>query len=600
MEFIVAIILNRPFGSIIHDVANKYDKLSVTDLRKLEKLCCKLKKSELDVTFLKNCQNFQVFPKFLAFNIPHSNSRENRVIRKRLLRNALHKRLSESKQSSRNLENEKSRIREMVSGLDWYILSKAIKKNEQKFIEKQILQHEKKLRNLTKNMSLPFKSHEIMNNLSNYRLARDEEELLKFGLNYGIPPLKISQTDIFTSFELLNSFLTSNLKDQHFSAPLLAELSHIAHSYSSSYRPSTQVLKKHRILKKLKANKDIIILKPDKGNSVVILNRNDYINKMSELLSDTEKFKRVNAVHGTSGKDITIYREGQLQRYLYSLKKFFPKDIYKEIYPTGSVPSRLYGLPKMHKISESTPFPPLRPIVSSVGAYNYKLAKYLTGLLQPCVPMDFSVKDTFSFVEEIQQTRYAENFMVSFDVVSLFTNVPLIESIDLAVDLISESEQVKLNKTQLKKLFLFATSQTHFLFNGVYYDQVDGVCMGSPLGPVLANLFMGIREKEWIESYSGPGLLYYKRYVDDIFCCFESVTLVQPFFDYLNSRNPNIKFTLEKEQNGILPFLDVKITKMANQRFETSTYYKPSNTGLLTNFTIFFSFSIQNRFDKNV
>ena len=87
-------------------------------------------------------------------------------------------------------------------------------------------------------------------------------------------------------------------------------------------------------------------------------------------------------------------------------------------------------------------------------------------------------------------------FMVSFDVESLFTNIPLEECIDLAVNCISEGNpDLKLSKPELRSLFTVATAQTHFLFNGSFYDQIDGVAMGSPLAPVLANLFMGHHEK---------------------------------------------------------------------------------------------------------
>ena len=65
--------------------------------------------------------------------------------------------------------------------------------------------------------------------------------------------------------------------------------------------------------------------------------------------------------------------------------------------------------------------------------------------------------------------------------------------IDIAVNLLIEHNTgLQLTKTELKKLFEFATSGTHFLFQGTYYDQIDGVVMGSPFGPVLANLFYGL------------------------------------------------------------------------------------------------------------
>ena len=79
--------------------------------------------------------------------------------------------------------------------------------------------------------------------------------------------------------------------------------------------------------------------------------------------------------------------------------------------------------------------------------------------------------------------------MVSFDVESLFTNIPLLESSDLAIqDILICNPGNKLTRDSLKYLFLFAMAQTHFSFRGIYYDHVDGVAMGSPLAPVLANL----------------------------------------------------------------------------------------------------------------
>ena len=93
-------------------------------------------------------------------------------------------------------------------------------------------------------------------------------------------------------------------------------------------------------------------------------------------------------------------------------------------------------------------------------------------------------------------------FLISFDVESLFTNIPLEECIDLAVEYISEGNpDFKPTPSDLKPLFSFATAETHFLFKGSFYDQIDGVAMGSPLAPVLANLFMSHHEKIWLEQY---------------------------------------------------------------------------------------------------
>ena len=81
-------------------------------------------------------------------------------------------------------------------------------------------------------------------------------------------------------------------------------------------------------------------------------------------------------------------------------------------------PARFYGLPKMHKARQPNSTPPLRPIVSSIGTYNYNLSKFLCNLLEPHVPRDYNVRDTFSFVQEINQLSTSGKFMVSFDVES--------------------------------------------------------------------------------------------------------------------------------------------------------------------------------------
>ena len=71
--------------------------------------------------------------------------------------------------------------------------------------------------------------------------------------------------------------------------------------------------------------------------------------------------------------------------------------------------------------------------------------------------------------------------------------------------------------------------------------------MGSPLAPVLANLFMGHNENAWLENYKDSRILFYRRYVDDTFCVFETEQNAVSFYNYINSQHPNICFTMEKE-----------------------------------------------------
>ena len=242
----------------------------------------------------------------------------------------------------------------------------------------------------------------------------------------------------------------------------------------------------------------------------------------------------------------------------------------------------------MHKLRDPTSTPPFRPIVSSIGTYNYNLAKLLCNLLEPHIPNDYNATDTFTFVQKNNNLPMFGKFLISFDVESLFTNIPLEECIDLAVKYISEGNpDLRLTPPDLKRLFTFATAETHFLFKGSFYDQIDGVAMGSPLAPVLANLFMGHHEKIWLEQYLGPDVLFYRRYVDDTFCLFHSEQDAIAFFDYINSQHPNIRFTMEKEIEHVLPFLDVLIDNTHRSSVVTSTFRKKTFTGLLTNYFSF-------------
>ena len=365
-----------------------------------------------------------------------------------------------------------------------------------------------------------------------------------------------------------------------------SELSHLAHTYLK-YKPSKNTLRKHSLLKKLKANDNIVITRPDKGSGVVILDKKDYTRCIKDLLSDETKFEVL-------PDDPTIYREGQLQRRLLKLKKkgFFSSEIYDKIYPNGSKPARIYGLPKTHKNFDR--IPPFRPIVSSIGTFNYKLASFLGNLVKDVTPNEYSCSDTFTFVEELKKEDITGKFSVSFDICSLFTNIPLNETLNLAVDLIlKKNPNLKVTPEELRELFDFATSKTNFIFEGVVYDQVDGIAMGSPLAPVLANLFMGFNEKLWLEQYDGIRPIIYKRYVDDIFSAFNNVDEAEKFFDYLNSRHPNIKFTKEYNVDGTLPFLDVFVSNV--DEVKTTVYHKSTFTGLLTNFKSFVPFEYKTR-----
>ena len=126
-----------------------------------------------------------------------------------------------------------------------------------------------------------------------------------------------------------------------------------------------------------------------------------YNNAIEKIISDTSKFENLNEYP-------TLKREASLQRFLGKLKQnhFFNEVEYDKLYLSGSAPAHIYGTPKMHKFSSSDSFPKLRPIVSSIGTFNYNLARFHFDLLSPLVPNDYSWKDS-----QIKNAYLAKNFL---------------------------------------------------------------------------------------------------------------------------------------------------------------------------------------------
>ena len=167
----------------------------------------------------------------------------------------------------------------------------------------------------------------------------------------------------------------------------------------------------------------------------------------------------------------------------------------------------MYGMPKTHK--EGTP---LCPILSMTSSSHHELGKWLAGLLQPVLEQFSShcISDLFTFAKTIQNLDINSNvFMYSFDVSSLFTNVLLDAAIKIcSVALYNDFDlQPLVPKDMLVELMKSITSSVEFSLNNTMYKQTDGVAMGSPLGPALANIFVGYYEEKLFPQTEASNIL---------------------------------------------------------------------------------------------
>ncbi len=199
---------------------------------------------------------------------------------------------------------------------------------------------------------------------------------------------------------------------------------------------------------------------------------------------------------------------------------------------------------------------------------------------------DHAVKDSFEAVDRIHaipDKLFEEGYhYVSFDVTSLFTSVPLDKTIKIILQRIYEEKVIdtRLKKNTLKKLLKDACMKTAFSFNDVIYKQIDGVSMGSSLGPSLANVIMTELEKQLVAGLIDTGTIkFYMRYVDDTLVLAKSENF-QKILEKLNSFDNNLKFTIDTFDDDDVHFLDINI-----DRNKTDLYYKPTHTGQYANFT---------------
>ena len=237
----------------------------------------------------------------------------------------------------------------------------------------------------------------------------------------------------------------------------------------------------------------------DKGVALVIMEKNDYIQKAEELLNTTT-YKKI-------PEDPTNKHKNRLVNILKNIKTEggLNEDTYRKLYPTGAVSPKFYGLPKVHK-----PGIPLRPIVSSTGTATYNTAKELARILKPLVGSSIHhVQNTRDFVEQIKETRLKQGeCIISYDVAALFTSVPIQPVINIIKEKLTNDtelhQRTSMTINHITTLLEFCLKSTSFVFQGQYYQQMQGAAMGSPLSPIVANIFMEKFEQEALDTAPHP------------------------------------------------------------------------------------------------
>ncbi len=336
-----------------------------------------------------------------------------------------------------------------------------------------------------------------------------------------------------------------------------------------------------RALKGLRKDPSRMVLTADKGNCFVVMDTTMYKSKCQEVLSDK-------AVYEKLPSDPTAKSQKKLCNLLKGIKDKgeLSQTDYQHLRPSGnySTPPKFYGSPKIHKQGI-----PMRGIVSSIGSMAYRTAKLLARILKLLMGKNqHSVNSTKEFIERMKLRIIGEDeCYISFDIVALFSNMPIPKALEVTQRRLENdstlSQRTDLSVQSIMSLLEFCVNNTYFIFKGDFYKQTHGAAMGSPISPILANIFMEYFEVEAITTAPSPPR-FWDRYVDDTWALTKKGT-VQGLHDHINDiEKPHIRFTKEEPgQDGGVPFLDTYIMSDENGHIITRVYRKPTHIDLYLN-----------------
>ena len=306
---------------------------------------------------------------------------------------------------------------------------------------------------------------------------------------------------------------------------------------------------------------------------MVVMDKEDYIKKSEDLLKQNTYRELV--------KDPTNKYKNKLINLLKTIKSEggMNNNTYKRLYPTGAVSPKYCGFPKIHKAGV-----PLRPIISSRGSATYETAKELAKIIKPLIGRSpHHVQNNKDFLESIRNIKLQpDECIMSYDMSALFTSIPTDSAIKIIQKHLEDDKDLS-NRTSMTVnhiicLLEFCLRNTHFSFQGRYYEQTEGAAMGSPICPLVANLFMEEIEVHAISTSTPPPTLW-KRFVDDTFTIIKKNR--DSFLQHLNSIHPKIKFTCEEvREDGSMPFLDILVTPEEDGSLKTSVFRKITHTDL--------------------
>ena len=493
-------------GSLLYSLPAEEKTL----VRKLEKHLYKLNAAETAVIFNTTCINEGLLPKYTNLRLHDPTAADDhhtRTFRRRLAERQLIEKHKEVRTAREDVKNIKQQWRSLHGNEDRAQIVDILQRLQEKDRKKKEEVILRKLINLNGGkLRLPQHRQNYIN-LTNYEPDQDEEALLQLGLNchYADKPhprqkrleIEVLLDNLLTLEKSKKVTLSDSLK------PLL--LAEAIIQRSPSHHNTLMSKELRAAAKRIKSAEGITIRRADKTPALVLINTDEYHQKLDAILADTTKFTKIrrNPIEDIKKEANNII--DRINALSTSTKFLRIKGDYE--------PGYIYGNVKTHKNGN-----PLRPIISQIPTPTYRLAKQLNTLLTPYIPTKYRVQSSSEFLQ-IVRSATPEGTIASLDVESLFTNVPVEETINMICDRIYRNDDTPtlvVPEDALRALLRLCTMKAPFITHrGEMYTQVDGIAMGSPLGVLFADFYMGIIEERVFSNHEKPAI--YCRHVDDTF-----------------------------------------------------------------------------------
>lgn len=362
---------------------------------------------------------------------------------------------------------------------------------------------------------------------------------------------------------------------------LQTEMHGITKSYKQAPTKQNMTSRQRKAVLTLRDEEDITITKSDKGGEMVVMKASDLKRLCLDHLNDSNTYEQLskdptNTLRVRVNKDLSrILSHRQFpQRLITNLKT-----------PSNAKVQHFYALPKTHKKVLK-----IRPIVSACGGIFDRLGWLLQTIFKPLLKnvsahID-STADLLRRFNDIDKDQLKGKIPVSFDVVSLYTNIDVNEAIDttLRYAQLHKLNLYGLELTDLLDLLHLLLDNNVFTYNACTYKQIRGLAMGNRLSGTLAIICMDRFERMFIYSLQPP-LTIFVRYVDDTGTVVDNVEQANNLLTYLNKQHPTIKFEMDlPDTDGYLPILDVKMHINQHGKPLYKLYSKPAAKGITLNY----------------